>query len=100
MELILKDGKKIDLENGKNGHDVALSISTSLAKEALAYKLNDKLFDLYTPINEGGKFEIITKKDECAKDILNHSTAHLLAMAVKSWYFPFPEIESIRGRAG
>lgn len=86
MELILKDGKKINLENGKNGHDVALTISTSLAKEALAYKLNDKLFDLYTPINDGGRFEIITKKDECAKDILNHSTAHLLAMAVKELY--------------
>lgn len=41
MELILKDGKKINVENGKNGHDVALSIADSLAKASIAYKLND-----------------------------------------------------------
>lgn len=86
MELILKDGKAIKVDTNKNGHDVALSISNSLAKEAIAYKLNNKLFDLYHPISEGGKFEIITKDSEEAKDILNHSTSHLLAMAIMELY--------------
>ena len=61
MELILKDGKKINVENGKNGHDVALSIAESLAKASIAYKLNDHLYDLYRPIKEDGNFELITK---------------------------------------
>mgnify|MGYP002515611706 FL=1 len=86
MELILKDGKTIKVDTNKNGHDVALSISNSLAKEAIAYKLNNKLFDLYHSISEGGKFEIITKDGEEAKDILNHSTSHLLAMAIMELY--------------
>ena len=82
MELILKDGKKISIENGKNGHDVALSIAESLAKNSIAYKLNDKLFDLYRPINEDGKFELITKESPEAFHILNHSAAHLMAEAI------------------
>lgn len=86
MELELKDGKKILIEKGENGHDIASKISQSLAKEALAYKLNDKLFDLYHPIESDGKFELITSQSEEAKDLLNHSTAHLLAEAISILY--------------
>ena len=82
MELILKDGKKINVENGKNGHDVALSISESLAKASIAYKLNDHLYDLYRPIKEDGNFELITKDSPEAFHILNHSAAHLMAEAI------------------
>ena len=82
MELILKDGRKINVENGKNGHDVALSIAESLAKNSIAYKLNDKLYDLYRPIKEGGVFELITKTSPEAFHILNHSAAHLMAEAI------------------
>ena len=82
MLLKLLDGSTIEVENGSNGHDVASKISTSLAKNALAYKLNSKLFDLYQVIPSGGDFEIITSKSKEAFEILNHSTAHLLAQAV------------------
>ena len=82
MELILKDGKKINVENGKNGHDVALSIAESLAKNSIAYKLNDKLYDLYRPIKEDGVFALITKTSPEAFHILNHSAAHLMAEAI------------------
>ena len=82
MELILKDGKKINVENGKNGHDVALSIAESLAKASIAYKLNDHLYDLYRPIKEDGNFELITKDSPEAFHILNHSAAHLMAEAI------------------
>ena len=86
MELKLLDGKLLNIEDGKNGHDVALLISEGLAKNSLAYKLNGELFDLYAPIKESGDFELITSKSEEAKDILNHSAAHLMAEAISLLY--------------
>lgn len=86
MELKLLDGKILNLEEGKNGHDAALLISEGLARNSLAYKLNGELFDLYTPIKESGEFVIITSKSEEAKDILNHSAAHLMAEAISLLY--------------
>ena len=86
MELKLLDGKIWNLEEGKNGHDAALLISEGLARNSLAYKLNGELFDLYTPIKESGEFVIITSKSEEAKDILNHSAAHLMAEAISLLY--------------
>lgn len=86
MELKLLDGKILNLEEGKNGHDAALLISEGLARNSLAYKLNGELFDLYTPIKESGEFIIITSKSEEAKDILNHSAAHLMAEAISLLY--------------
>ena len=86
MELKLRDGKILNLEEGKNGHDAALLISEGLARNSLAYKLNGELFDLYTPIKESGEFVIITSKSEEAKDILNHSAAHLMAEAISLLY--------------
>lgn len=83
MLLKLLDGKQIEINENENGHDVASKISTSLAKSALAYKLNGNLYDLYAPIKEEGDFEIITSSSDEAFSLLNHSTAHLLAEAVK-----------------
>ena len=82
MELKLLDGSLIEVEESSNGHDVASKISTSLAKNAIGYKLDDDLYDLYSKIPHGGKFEIITSKSNEAFSILNHSTSHLLAQAV------------------
>ena len=86
MKLILKDGKEINVEESKNGHDVALSIAESLAKNSIAYKLNDELYDLYRPIPGDGKFELITKDSPEAFHILNHSAAHLMAEAISSLF--------------
>ena len=86
MKLILKDGKEINVEESKNGHDVALSIAESLAKNSIAYKLNDELYDLYRPISGDGKFELITKDSPEAFHILNHSAAHLMAEAISSLF--------------
>ena len=83
MLLKLLDGKQIEVNENENGHDVASKISTSLAKNALAYKLNGNLYDLFTPIKEDGDFEIITSSSDEAFALLNHSTAHLLAEAVQ-----------------
>jgi len=86
MKLKLLDGKIIEASENSNGHDVAKSISESLAKSAIAYKLNGNLYDLYAPIKEEGNFELITPKSEEAFHILNHSAAHLMAQAISLLY--------------
>lgn len=68
------------------GRDVAASISNSLAKRALAAKIDGELVDLNAPINEGGAIEIVDPKHEDALGILRHSTAHLMAQAMKRLY--------------
>ena len=86
MNLKLENGSEILIENGKNGHDVAVEIAKDQLKEIIAYKLNGKLFDLFTPISEDGEFSFITPKSEEAFHILNHSTAHLMAEAISILY--------------
>ncbi len=86
MKLKLLDGKIIETSENSNGHNVANSISESLAKSAIAYKLNGNLYDLYAPIKEEGNFELITPKSEEAFHILNHSAAHLMAQAISLLY--------------
>ena len=86
MKLKLLDGKELVIEENKTGMDVAKSISESLAKSAIAYKLNGKLYDLFSIIKEDGNFELITPKSEEAFHILNHSAAHLMAEAISILY--------------
>lgn len=85
MELKINE-KVINVEEGKNGHDLALELAKDEIKTIIVYKLNGKLFDLFAPINEGGDFEFITTSSDEAFHILNHSCAHLLAEAVSSLY--------------
>ena len=66
--------------------DVAASIGAGLAKAALAGRVNDKLVDTSFVINEDAKLSIVTEKDPAALEIIRHSTAHLLAMAVQAIY--------------
>jgi len=86
MKLQLLDDKIIECNSNENGHDVAKKISESLAKSAIGYKLNGTLFDLYTPIKEDGRFEVLTSKSEEAFSILNHSCAHLMAQAIHALF--------------
>ena len=85
MELKINE-KVINVEERKNGHDLALELAKDEIKTIIAYKLNGKLFDLFAPINEAGDFEFITTSSDEAFHILNHSCAHLLAEAVSSLY--------------
>lgn len=79
-----KDSK--DFDNGASGHDIAMSISEGLARNALCVKVNDKLVDLHNPINEDSTVQIITFKDEEGVELFRHSTAHILAQAVARLY--------------
>ena len=83
IQLTFPDGAVKEFPKGTSTDDVAASISPGLRKKALAGKINGKLLDLKTPIEEDGAIEIITPEHEDALEILRHSTAHLTAQAVK-----------------
>ncbi len=89
MIVTLKDGKELSFVSPTSILAVAEEISTSLAKEAIAGKVNGVLKDVNYVLQDDARLEIITKKDkEIYLDILRHDTAHLLAQAVRGL---FPE---------
>ncbi len=86
IDLVYPDGNTTQHPDGATGHDVASSIGPALARAAVAISVNDRLFDLYTPIHESGPIRIITLKDREGLHILRHSSAHVLAQAVLDLY--------------
>lgn len=86
MKITFPDGAVKEFDKGVSTADIAASISPGLKKKALAGKINGELVDLVTPIEEDGKIEIVTPDHEDALGILRHSTAHLLAQALKRLY--------------
>src|SRR5699024_4807696 len=86
IEIIFPDGSNKDFEQGITGEDIAASISPGLKKQALAVKLDGEVMDLRRPLAQGGKIEIITYRDQEGIEIMRHSTAHLLAHAIKRIY--------------
>ena len=86
MKITFLDGSIKEIENGKSALDIANGISSSLAKKSVCAKVNGELVDLTKPINEDATFELVTKDNPLAIDVLNHSCAHLLASAIKKLY--------------
>lgn len=83
ITITFPDGAKKEFESGSTTKDIAASISNSLAKKALAGKVNGELVDLNRPINEDATLAIITPADEEALPLLRHSAAHLMAQAAR-----------------
>ncbi|MGJ9382424.1 threonine--tRNA ligase [Salipaludibacillus sp. CF4.18] len=81
--LTFPDGATKEFDKGITTEDIAASISPGLKKNALAGKVNGKHIDFKAPINEDAKVEIITNDSKDGIDILRHSTAHLMAQAIK-----------------
>ncbi|MCA5011388.1 MULTISPECIES: threonine--tRNA ligase [unclassified Enterococcus] len=90
INITFPDGAVKEFDAGSSTLDIAKSISNSLAKKALAGKLNGTLIDLTRPIEEDGSLEIVTPDHEDALGILRHSTAHLMANALRRL---FPNIK-------
>lgn len=86
MKIKLIDGKEIEIKEGETGLSLAQSLSTSLAKASIAYKLDDRIYDLNRPIPHEGLFVLIKKGDPESYDVLNHSTSHLMAEAIHNLY--------------
>lgn len=86
IKMTFPDGAVKEFPNGTTTEDIAASISPGLKKKAIAGQLNEKLIDLRTPITEDGSIAIITPDQKEALEVLRHSTAHLMAQAVKRLY--------------
>ncbi|MFI3187422.1 MAG: threonine--tRNA ligase [Methylococcaceae bacterium] len=89
--ITLPDGSKREYDYAVTVMDVALSIGSGLAKATLAGKVNGLLVDASTLIEQDASLQLITAKDEDGITVIRHSTAHLLAQAVKQ-LFPSAQV--------
>lgn len=83
VSITLPDGSVREYVEGSTFEDVAASISSGLRKNAVAGKLNGVAVDLNTKLEDGAKIEIITLDSQDGLEIMRHSSAHLMAQAVK-----------------
>ena len=90
IQITLPDGSRREYPEPVTVADVAASIGPGLAKAALAGKVNGKVVDTTYTIPDGAQVAIVTGKDADGLDVIRHSTAHLLAYAVKDL---FPEAQ-------
>ncbi|WP_312471093.1 threonine--tRNA ligase [Neobacillus sp.] len=86
VKISFPDGAVKEFPRGTTTEDIAASISPGLKKKAIAGKWNGQMFDLRRPILEDGSVEIVVPDSSDALEVLRHSTAHLMAQAVKRLY--------------
>lgn len=86
VKITFPDGAVKEFPKGTTTEDIAASISPGLKKKAIAGKVNGAPIDLRWPINEDASIEIITQGSQEALEIMRHSTAHLMAQAIKRLY--------------
>lgn len=86
IKIKFPDGNTKEFDKGTTTEDIAQSISPGLRKKAVAGKLNGQLIDLTRPIESDGDIEIVTPGSDEALEVLRHSTAHLMAQALKRLY--------------
>ncbi len=84
--VTLPDGSQRTFDKPVTVDEVAASIGAGLRKAALAGRVDDKLVDTSFVIDRDAKLAIVTDKDEDGLDVIRHSTAHLLAQAVKQLF--------------
>ncbi|WP_353255361.1 threonine--tRNA ligase [Hyphomonas sp.] len=86
INVTLPDGSKREFADGASPLDVAESISKSLAKKALAARVNGELRDLKRPLDGDCAVAIVTDKDPDGLELIRHDAAHVLAQAVQALY--------------
>src|SRR6267378_2745242 len=91
IRVTLPDGSEKRVPAGSTGADLAKAIGPGLAKAALAVRVNGTVWDLTRPLPDGAKVTILTDKDPQALELLRHSSAHVLATAVRQ-LFPHAKI--------
>lgn len=82
IEVQLPDGSARTLVEGATSLDLARAIGKRLAKDALAAMVNGELIDLSVPLSTGATVSIVTPASEIGREVIRHSTAHVLAQAV------------------
>jgi threonyl-tRNA synthetase len=91
IRVTLPDGSEKRVPAGCTGADLAKAIGPGLARAALAARVNGEVRDLARPLPDGANVAILTDKDPPALDVLRHSSAHVLATAVRQ-LFPRAQI--------
>ena len=86
IRITLPDGSVREVPRGTTGDDLARQIGPGLARAALAMRVNGEVRDLARPIEEDARIEILTDRDEAGLEVLRHSTAHVLATAVRELF--------------
>lgn len=86
IEIKFPDGSKKEYEKGITPLEIAQSIAISLAKKAIAAVFNEAYVELSRELVEDGSLAILTEKDDKSLDVINHSTAHLMAQAITNLY--------------
>src|SRR5919198_992771 len=86
MKVVLPDGNELELPDGATGLDAARAIGPKLAEQAVLVRSNGSVKDLRLPLTDGERVQILTTRDKDDPDalaVLRHSSAHLLAEAVR-----------------
>jgi threonyl-tRNA synthetase len=89
VHVLLPDRSTLELPDGASGLDAARAIGAKLAEQAVGVRVDGQVRDLRLPLEEGQRIELVTSKDGDDPDallVLRHSTAHLLAEAVRRLY--------------
>jgi threonyl-tRNA synthetase len=89
MKVVLPDSSELELPDGATGRDAAAAIGPKLAEQAVLVRSNGHVQDLRLPLQDGQQIQILTTRDKDDPDalaVLRHSTAHLLAEAVRHLY--------------
>jgi threonyl-tRNA synthetase len=89
MKVVLPDSSELELPAGATGLDAARAIGPKLADEAVLVRANGRVQDLRLPLEDGQPIQILTTRDKDDPDalaVLRHSSAHLLAEAVRRLY--------------
>src|SRR5256885_1953787 len=89
MKVVLPDSSELELPDGATGLDAAAAIGPKLAEQAVLGRSPGHGQDRRLPLQDGQKIQILTTRDKADPDALNvlrHSTAHLLAEAVRRLY--------------
>jgi threonyl-tRNA synthetase len=89
VKVVLPDSSELELHDGATGLDAARAIGPKLAEQAVLVRSNGAVQDLRQPLRDGQRIQILTTRDTADPDalaVLRHSTAHLLAEAVRRLY--------------
>jgi len=86
IQITLPDGSIKEFQKGSTPMDVAVNISEGFARNVISAQFNGKTVEVSTPLNENGSLVLYTFDQEDGKKAFWHSTAHLMAQAVTSFY--------------